>query len=884
MFNNWCGYNGGAIFNWSSSPVLTNVTIYGNFASGGGGIHFYSTSNPVVNNCILWGNYSRYGRGNQIYIEGSTPRLVVNYSCYSNGTSDVTGSSSINFTNHNITSNPQFINVATKDFRINGVSPCADAGLNSYNSQSFDVRGAGFDRKLSKIDGSAGTIDMGAYEYKFGVDPTVCINPSDGGMIAGTQNVCTGSAPTELSSMILPYGQSGTLIYKWQFSTTGSGSGFTDITPAATSASYTPGALNVSTWFKRLSKVSCNSDWTGALESNVIKVTVNSSLPVSVSIAASVNPICTGTSVTFTATPTNGGTPTYQWKLNGTNIGNGTDTYTSTTLANNDVVTCVLTSSATCATGNPATSNAITMVVVNSYQWTGAISTNWGTPGNWSPAYVPDALSNVIITHVTNQPVVNEAPATPAICNDITLENEAILSIAPGKALTVNGTITNNAGTTGLVILSNASGTGSLLHNTNSVPATFTHYMGADTWNLISSPFEQGSGAVSASLSPSTADTAWLRPYNDGIGWGNYILPLTYQFIPLQGYAAWLTNQTTVQMTGLFLNGTMNKSLVYNATNGWNFTGNPYPSAIDWDLVDRVGTSASMYLWDNSYAGQNNGNYNTYNSMSQIGVPSSTTNIIPPFQGFFVEALDAVASLNFSNNARLHSNQPFYKDLNSASQVLVRMKITDPQNRFDEFAVCTNPNANNEFDSYDSRKMSAGSDAPEIFTMAQNEELIINAIQTVPIVIPVNIKTSQAGNFVLNAFEMNSDANTRIQLEDTQMGTTTDLRSNAVNTVSLQQGNNNNRFFLRFGSTTGINEVENTSLSTIVRDGQLYVYTSGNEAITQVDLYNMTGQMIASQHCGTAGCLVNAVKVSKGVYIVKALVGKSMLTKKVIIY
>lgn len=32
------------------------------------------------------------------------------------------------------------------------------------------IRGGNFPRRLSKIDGSSGTIDMGAYEYKFGMD------------------------------------------------------------------------------------------------------------------------------------------------------------------------------------------------------------------------------------------------------------------------------------------------------------------------------------------------------------------------------------------------------------------------------------------------------------------------------------------------------------------------------------------------------------------------------------------------------------------------------------------------------------------------------------------------------------------------------------------
>jgi hypothetical protein len=86
--------------------------------------------------------------------------------------------------------------------------------------------------------------------------------------------------------------------------------------------------------------------------------------PVSVSIATTSSTICAGSSVTFTATPTYGGvTPTYQWKVNGINVGTNSSTFTTTALVNNDVVTCELTSSNTCVTGSPATSNAITITV-----------------------------------------------------------------------------------------------------------------------------------------------------------------------------------------------------------------------------------------------------------------------------------------------------------------------------------------------------------------------------------------------------------------------------------------------------------------------------------------------------------------------------------------
>lgn len=91
-------------------------------------------------------------------------------------------------------------------------------------------------------------------------------------------------------------------------------------------------------------------------------VTVHEILPASIVISASANPICVGTSVTFSSNPVNGGaTPSYQWKKNGVAVGVGS-TYTVSP-ANGDEIICILTSSYACPSGSPATSNSITMVV-----------------------------------------------------------------------------------------------------------------------------------------------------------------------------------------------------------------------------------------------------------------------------------------------------------------------------------------------------------------------------------------------------------------------------------------------------------------------------------------------------------------------------------------
>lgn len=99
----------------------------------------------------------------------------------------------------------------------------------------------------------------------------------------------------------------------------------------------------------------------------VIEFYANPALVPAITITPSATTICPGTLVNFTASPTNGGTtPVYQWQLNGSNTGTNSSSYSNSTLANNDIVTCILTSNSPCVSTSTATSNAITMSVTTS--------------------------------------------------------------------------------------------------------------------------------------------------------------------------------------------------------------------------------------------------------------------------------------------------------------------------------------------------------------------------------------------------------------------------------------------------------------------------------------------------------------------------------------
>lgn len=118
--------------------------------------------------------------------------------------------------------------------------------------------------------------------------------------------------------------------------------------------------------------VSSNSSYTscfnGTASSNSIVMTVNPNVTPSVSISTPSTTVCSGNSVTFTATGNNtGNAPVYQWKKNGTNVTMGNSvTFAANSLATNDVISCVLTANNTCQTVVTANSNNIVLTVKQS--------------------------------------------------------------------------------------------------------------------------------------------------------------------------------------------------------------------------------------------------------------------------------------------------------------------------------------------------------------------------------------------------------------------------------------------------------------------------------------------------------------------------------------
>jgi PKD repeat protein len=172
-------------------------------------------------------------------------------------------------------------------------------------------------------------------------------------LIGGSNPICSGALAT-FSASATNGGSSS--VYSWKVNgvTSGTGNTFTS-TSLPTGAVITCVMTSNATCVNPLSATSAP-----------VTMTVNSIAAAGVTISPGTgsNPICTGGTASFFAVDLNGGSsPSYQWQVNGVNTGTNGPSFTSGSLVNGDVISCVLTSNAPCASSTLATSAGITMTV-----------------------------------------------------------------------------------------------------------------------------------------------------------------------------------------------------------------------------------------------------------------------------------------------------------------------------------------------------------------------------------------------------------------------------------------------------------------------------------------------------------------------------------------
>jgi hypothetical protein len=165
LFHNNKAWEGGVVIVVEGLPTFVNCTMANNQSTIGYGRAIFDPDGRVtLKNCILWGNTTTRGVGYPDQISrGSGGATLASYSDIQGGWPG-TG---------NINADPQFVNAAAGDYKLQITSPCKNVGENAglppdsgdldWDTNTVEPTPKNLAR-LPRI--RLGTVDMGAYEIQ----------------------------------------------------------------------------------------------------------------------------------------------------------------------------------------------------------------------------------------------------------------------------------------------------------------------------------------------------------------------------------------------------------------------------------------------------------------------------------------------------------------------------------------------------------------------------------------------------------------------------------------------------------------------------------------------------------------------------------------------
>jgi M6 family metalloprotease-like protein len=515
------------------------------------------------------------------------------------------------------------------------------------------------------------------------------------------------------------------------------------------------------------------------------------------------------------------------------------------------------------------------------YTWTGAVDNDWHTAGNWAGNAVPVASKDVVIPNVPNLPIITQATTLPATCNDLTIEPGASLSISPGNFLSVIGMLDNQAGVSGLIVQSDPTGTGSIIHYSTGTDVTFDRYLTnadwsdkLDGWHYLSSPV--GAHPISPNFTTAPYDFyCWYEPGDVWVNYKNTSTEPTWNtangsgnFNTGQGYLVAYDNGGTHSFTGQ-LNVTdipfSNLSITDPQANwSWHLLGNPFGASLQWDAAiewNLSGIGGVAKIWNE--AGQ---------SLSDI--TSNPSGDIPQTNGFLVQVSSPANSITLPAVKRNHSPVNFYKN----SMPALLLKATNVQSgNFQENRLIVYPSSTTGFDlMYDGIFLKGH--APALYSIIDNYKLSTQSIPSIDETteIPLGFIPNSPGNaFRIEATGVESLPAT-VFLCDLKTGVVTNLSKNPVYYFSTASGDPTGRFRLKFGATGMMNPA------------QPYVYTADKilflknlQSAADVEIYGTDGrQMVVIKNAGDRIPL----HLAAGVYIIQLKTNNATRHFKVFIH
>jgi len=655
-----------------------------------------------------------------------------------------------------------------------------------------------------------------------------------------------------------------------------------------------------------------------------VNLTVNPTMPVSVSITSSINPLYSGGSVTFTANPVNGGTtPAYQWIKNGVNTGVNSSTYTFTPSIG-DSVRCILTSSYPCTTGSPASSNKMITLARTNF-WVGTYSSDWGTPTNWSGGYIPLPGNDVEYATAANSPG-NQAikdlqlDQSRTIGTLVNATNKKLI-IPVNTGLIVNNTISTNQADSIIDIKSNSGDVNGYLifHNSSSSPvhATVEMYSPAFCNNQSSNPKSDykwqyfGIPIDTIRANPTLAGS-YVRSWDERQDSVHHWVSLTNDSIvkPFYGYEITQVYARTVNFPGKLINRDFNSGVLAISPSppasfpGQHIFANPYTAAInikyiifgsDAEHTVYLYNTGSLTDWKPNRGVSSSNNPGQYTSIPQATAGNLMQLDVPSMQAMLIRPNPKSSTFNnftfgISYNLGIMKNIDQQKVAANKTQtttdgiVGTLIELTGT-NFSDRMWLFSQSGCNRTFDNgWDGVKMLGTALAPQIFAIEPDNNYQVDAVDDINNTI-LGFRAGEDSEYTITFTHQNLKSKYEgVYLLDLVENKTTDITESgtAYSFVTESTPTTVKRFMIATRPYEKNASDANTQLKVFSSGSIVFIQNLGNLNGEMV-IYDMMGRKLKKVTFGPYGISAVQMNTIPGAYVVNAATTNERVSKRIIL-
>lgn len=513
----------------------------------------------------------------------------------------------------------------------------------------------------------------------------------------------------------------------------------------------------------------------------------------------------------------------------------------------------------------PTAYSDVVSVEYPSTTWNGTTWSN-GTPDNTKKVIFAGNYTSIGDIEACSIEVQAPRTVTIASGHTLTVSNEVTVL---GTPATTNLIFQNNAS---LIQLNDVANSGSIRYIRNATPMVRNDY------TYWSSPV---ANQVLNVFSPLTNPSRYYL--FDDVTYNWLSVPGASSMIVGRGYIMRAPSNYDVatpstyigEFVGVPNNGDYTFPIVVNTVpnpiQDRNLIGNPYPSAIDADLLlanNLTTLQGSFYFWTHNTPLTN---YvytaNDYAVYNQSGGTSAATNsginnttpdkYIAAGQGFFVQGLNS-GTLTFSNAIRVPGNNGgFFRQsqtIATRERHRVWLNLINTQGAFKQILVGYIQDATNQMDNHFDSEIAEAGNSVSLYTMVADKKLAIQG-RALPFVetdiVPLGFRTVDAGTYAIQLADFDGlfDSELPIYIEDKLLNITHNLRESNYEFV-VSGGIVEDRFVLKFQNET-LSLPNSASLNDIIvfkNNNNIEIVGSTNLTLADVKVFDMRGRLITELH------------------------------------